>query len=159
MTPMLATLEPFDRAFFRGLNQLVEPLVRAGIGSPGIFPTGAVILSIPLLGTLLDDLAVVSTVRSGSQWIRNVAEHPQVRYWVLAVPGSDGRRRRPWTTRCPCSARSLAAPRTPSSSVRRNVRSPGSRLASASSPRSAAQTSSIPSPSAPMVRSARVHEA
>ena len=94
---MIATFESLETQFFRTFNQLVEPLVRAGVGSPGLFPTGAVVLettgrksgrqlNVPLLCTLLGDLAVVSTLRPRSQWIRNVAAEPRVRYWVLGSP-------------------------------------------------------------------------
>jgi hypothetical protein len=83
---------------FSSLNRVVEPLVRAGVGSPGLWPVGAIVLettgrvtgrpvSVPLLAALVGDLVLVSTVRPGSQWLRNVAANPDVRYWLL------GRRR------------------------------------------------------------------
>lgn len=95
---MMAASRPLETEFFRALNLFVEPLVRAGVGSPGLFPAGAIVLettgrktgrrlSLPLLGTLVGDLAVVGTARPRSQWVRNVAARPQVRYWLL------GRRR------------------------------------------------------------------
>ena len=82
---------------FRSVNALVEPLVRAGVGSPGLWPAGAIVLettgrvtgrtvSVPLLASVVGDLVVVSTVRSRSQWLRNVAANPQVRYWLLGRP-------------------------------------------------------------------------
>jgi hypothetical protein len=94
---MLAQLEPRETSFFRTLNQFVEPLVRVGVGSPGLLPTGVVILetvgrkslgrfNVPLLATVLGDLVLVSTVRSRAQWIRNVAAEPRVRYWMLGRP-------------------------------------------------------------------------
>jgi hypothetical protein len=79
--------------FFRQLNEIVEPLVRAGIGSPGPWPTGAVIvettgrktgrtLNVPLLATIVGDVVLVSTVRGRLQWLRNVAATPHVWYWM-----------------------------------------------------------------------------
>lgn len=87
-----------EQRFFRGLNELVEPMVRAGFLSPGPWPTGAVVvetrgrksgrkLNVPLLGALFGDLMVVSTVRSRrSQWVRNLAANPDVRYWIRGRP-------------------------------------------------------------------------
>jgi F420H(2)-dependent quinone reductase len=90
----------FERAeveFFRALNQVVEPLVKAGVGSPGLWPTGAIVvetvgrktgrtLTVPLVATVLGDLLLVSTVRSRSQWIRNLSRTPAVRYWMHGRP-------------------------------------------------------------------------
>ena len=86
----------FDRLeadFFRGLNQIVEPLVRAGLGAPVLFPAGAIVIetlghktgnlsSVPLMAALFGDLVVVSTVRRRSNWLKNVAAHPEVKYWL-----------------------------------------------------------------------------
>ncbi|MGH7334739.1 MAG: nitroreductase/quinone reductase family protein [Candidatus Rokuibacteriota bacterium] len=79
------------------LNRLVEPLVRAGIGSPGPWPTGAIVLEtrgrtsgrtlrVPLLATLIGDLVLVGTIRRRSQWTQNVAHTPRVRYWMHGRP-------------------------------------------------------------------------
>ena len=97
VTTMPSALESLETRFFRTVNGAVEPLVRAGLGSPGLVPTGAIVLettgrttgrrfNVPLLGTLMGDLVLVSTFRPGSQWIRNVAAHPHVRYWMLGRP-------------------------------------------------------------------------
>jgi len=78
---------------FRTLNQFVEPLVRAGVGSPGPWPTGVIVLetrgrksgrtlSVPLLATLIGDLVLVGTLRRPSQWVSNIAHTPHVRYWM-----------------------------------------------------------------------------
>lgn len=79
---------------FHRLNALVEPTVRAGWLSPGITPTGLILLetqgrrsgrphSVPLLATLVQDYAVVSTFRGDrSQWLRNLAATPDARYWL-----------------------------------------------------------------------------
>jgi deazaflavin-dependent oxidoreductase (nitroreductase family) len=86
-------LERIESEFFRTLNSAVEPLVRAGVGSPGPWPSGLIVvethgrktgrpISLPLLATLVGDLVLVSTVRGRSQWVRNVAARPAVRYWM-----------------------------------------------------------------------------
>src|SRR5436853_3700211 len=79
--------------FYRGLNQFVEPLVRAGVGSPLLWPTGAIVLettgrttgrtyNVPLLATRIGDLLLASTVRCRSQWLKNLAANPDTRYWM-----------------------------------------------------------------------------
>jgi deazaflavin-dependent oxidoreductase (nitroreductase family) len=81
--------------FFRALNALMEPAVRAGYGSPGLVPTGLVVLEtagrksgeprrVPLVGTLFDGCLFVGTMRGPqSQWMANVRADSRVRYWVL----------------------------------------------------------------------------
>ncbi len=80
------------------VNAVVEPLVRAGIGSPGLWPSGAIVLettgrrtgrelNVPVLAALVGDLVLVATVRPSSQWIANVAARPEIHYWLA------GRRR------------------------------------------------------------------
>ncbi len=80
--------------FFRTLNALVEHSVRAGCASPGMLPTGMVLLEtmgaksgrprrVPLLATLLEGCLFVGTARgSRSQWLRNLRVEPRVRYWL-----------------------------------------------------------------------------
>jgi F420H(2)-dependent quinone reductase len=86
-------LERFQADFFRTLNSVVEPWVRAGVGSPWLWPSGLIVvemqgrktgrlISLPLLATLVGDLVLVSTVRGRSQWVRNMAATPDVRYWM-----------------------------------------------------------------------------
>ncbi len=87
----LATLEA---NFFRTLNLLVEPAVRAGCGFPAFGLTGLITLetkgrrtglpySIPVLATLVGDHLLVGTVRGNrSQWIENARVNPNVRYWL-----------------------------------------------------------------------------
>ena len=87
----LATLET---EFFRTLNLLVEPAVRAGCGFPVFGLTGLIALetkgrrtglphSIPVLATLVGDHVLVGTIRGNrSQWIENVRVNPDVRYWL-----------------------------------------------------------------------------
>jgi hypothetical protein len=90
-------VERLDACVFGQLNRVVTPLVRSGVGSPGPWPTGAVVvettgrtsgrpIDVPLLATLVGDLVVVSTVRRGSQWVQNLIHTPQVRYWMHGRP-------------------------------------------------------------------------
>jgi len=82
-----------ENEFYRGLNRMVEPFVRAGVGSPVLWPTGAIVLettgrksgrtrSVPLLATRVGDLLLVSTVRRRSQWLKNLAANPEAHYWL-----------------------------------------------------------------------------
>ena len=90
---ILAGLERLEVDFFRGLNQFVEPLVRAGLGAPVLFPAGAIVIEtrgrksgrrsrVPLMAAIVGDLIVVSTVRRRSDWLKNLAAHPEIRYWM-----------------------------------------------------------------------------
>jgi deazaflavin-dependent oxidoreductase (nitroreductase family) len=83
-----------EAQFFRLLNQLVEPRVRAGWASPRFVPGGLIVLEtkgrrtgrrqrVPLAAIRVDGHVLVSTFRGGrSQWVRNAAADPQVRYWL-----------------------------------------------------------------------------
>jgi deazaflavin-dependent oxidoreductase (nitroreductase family) len=83
-----------ETQFFKMLNQLVEPHVRAGWGSPRLVPGGLVVLEttgrrtgrrlrVPLAAIEFQKHVVVSTFRGNrSQWVRNVAANPNVRYWL-----------------------------------------------------------------------------
>jgi deazaflavin-dependent oxidoreductase (nitroreductase family) len=80
--------------FFATLNALVEPAVRAGCASPGLLPTGLVLLEttgaksgqprrVPLLATVLEGCLFVGTACGDrSQWLRNLRAEPRVRYWL-----------------------------------------------------------------------------
>ena len=89
----LAGFERLEADFFRGLNQIVEPLVRAGLGAPVLSPMGAIVIesqgrktgrrsNVPLLAAVIGDLIVVSTVRRRTNWLKNLAANPEVRYWL-----------------------------------------------------------------------------
>jgi F420H(2)-dependent quinone reductase len=93
LTGFLTGFERLEAEFLRGLNQFVEPLVRAGLGAPGLIPAGAIVIetqgrttgrriNVPLMAALVGDLVVVSTVRRGSNWLKNLSAHPEVRYWL-----------------------------------------------------------------------------
>jgi deazaflavin-dependent oxidoreductase (nitroreductase family) len=85
-------------AFFRALNRVAEPLVRAGLGSPRIAPGGLIVLEmkgrrsgralrIPLAATRLGEHVLVATYRGDrSQWVRNLAAEPRVRFWLAGRP-------------------------------------------------------------------------
>src|SRR3984893_11177165 len=80
--------------FFGALNALVEAAVRAGCASPGLLPTGMVLLEttgaksgqtrrVPLLATVLEGCLCVGTACGDrSQWLRNLRAEPSVRYWL-----------------------------------------------------------------------------
>jgi deazaflavin-dependent oxidoreductase (nitroreductase family) len=83
-----------EREFFRTLNRVVEPMVRAGFGSPRIVPGGLIVLETlgrksgrkvrtPLVATRLGGHVVVATFRGKrSQWVLNLAADPKVRFWL-----------------------------------------------------------------------------
>lgn len=87
-----------DVEFFRMLNRVVEPMVRAGVGSPRFVPTGFVVLETvgrksgqrrrsPLAATRIGSHVVVGTFRAGrSQWVKNLAAEPSTRYWLAGRP-------------------------------------------------------------------------
>ena len=75
------------QAAFRKLNSVVEPAVMFGVANPLPIGAGAVVLEtigrksgkkrrVPLLASRLLDKLIVSTVRSSSQWLKNIeADH------------------------------------------------------------------------------------
>jgi deazaflavin-dependent oxidoreductase (nitroreductase family) len=88
------TTRSLEIEFFRMLNRIVEPVVRAGIGSPRIVPSGFIVLETvgrktgkrrrnPLAATRLGPYVVVATFRGGrSQWVYNLAAQPRTKYWI-----------------------------------------------------------------------------
>ncbi len=87
------TFAKLEKNFFRTLNQYVEPVIRAGVGSPGLVPVGVVVLETkgrksgriyktPLVASGLADLLIVSTIRPNSQWVKNLAVTPQTTVWL-----------------------------------------------------------------------------
>lgn len=90
---MLQQLLQLEAGFFSALNQFAEPLIRAGLGNPIWWPTGAIVVEttgrrtgraykVPLLATRIGDLLLVSTARRRSQWLKNLAANPHTRYWM-----------------------------------------------------------------------------
>ncbi len=84
--------------FFRMLNRVVEPLVRVGVGSPRLIPSGLIVLETrgrktgrrirsPLAATRIGDHIVIGTFRGKrSQWVLNLAAQPRTRYWLRGRP-------------------------------------------------------------------------
>jgi deazaflavin-dependent oxidoreductase (nitroreductase family) len=95
---MNATCSDLERAVFDSVNSFVEPLVRAGFGSPCPLSIGAVVvevvgrksgrlINVPLMATAVGDSLIISTMRGRrSQWIRNLAANPEIRYWTGGEP-------------------------------------------------------------------------
>jgi F420H(2)-dependent quinone reductase len=95
---MNTTCSNLERAFFGLVNSFVEPLVRAGFGSPCFLSIGAVVvevagrktrrlINVPLMAMALGDHLIISTARGKrSQWIRNLAANPEVQYWKGGKP-------------------------------------------------------------------------
>jgi deazaflavin-dependent oxidoreductase (nitroreductase family) len=84
--------------FFRMLNRVVEPMVRAGLGSPRFVPGGFIVLETigrktgvrhrnPLAATRIGSHVVIGTFRgSRSQWVHNLAAEPRTRFWLAGRP-------------------------------------------------------------------------
>src|ERR1043165_2880458 len=86
-------LYQLEATFYKALNRVAEPLVRAGLGNPVCWPAGAIVLEItgrktgriykvPLLAMRTGALLLVSPVRRRSQWLKNLATRPRTRYWL-----------------------------------------------------------------------------
>ena len=107
---MTAVLSPDLPALLAPLNDALAPAVRLGLANPLPFSTGIVLLevtgrktglkrTVPLVCTDYGTLLAVSTVRSNSQWVRNLAANPRAEIWlrgrkrtVLAAVYSNGKR-------------------------------------------------------------------
>lgn len=86
-------LKKLEAEWFRALNRIVEPSVRAGCGSPGILPFGLIVLETkgwstgrwhrtPHFASAIGDYLLVSTVRGRrSHWVKNLSRSDEVRYW------------------------------------------------------------------------------
>ncbi len=87
-----------EKQFFRLLNHLFEPPIRAGWGSPRLVPGGLIVLETkgvrtgrpsrtPLAAIRFQGHVVVSTFRGGrSRWVTNLSANPEVRYWLHGRP-------------------------------------------------------------------------
>lgn len=82
-----------QQQFFRALNRVVLPAVKAGLGSPLPFGGGIVVLEttgrvtkkrrqIPLVALRIGDRVAVSTVRKDSQWFANLEHDSDPRLWM-----------------------------------------------------------------------------
>ncbi len=79
------------------LNDLLIPGVRRGFANPWLLGTGLVLVEVtgrksgitrkvPLVGTDYGALVAISTVRSNSQWVKNLAVQPTARLWLRGCP-------------------------------------------------------------------------
>jgi deazaflavin-dependent oxidoreductase (nitroreductase family) len=91
----MKVFDPSDiaRRGFSTLNSVVRPAVKSGIGNPLPIGAGAVVLEttgrksglprqVPVLATRAGNRLDVSTVRSDSQWLRNIEADDQVAVWL-----------------------------------------------------------------------------
>jgi hypothetical protein len=87
------SLQLVEKRIFRTLNTYLEPLIHTGVASPGLTPVGAVVLEIqgrksgrtykvPMLASEFANLLLISTARSRSQWIKNLAATPETKIWL-----------------------------------------------------------------------------
>jgi deazaflavin-dependent oxidoreductase (nitroreductase family) len=86
--------QTIETEFFRMLNRVVEPLVRRGVGSPRLLPSGLIVLETkgrktgrrirsPLAATEIGEYVIVGTFRGDrSHWVLNLAAEPHAQYWV-----------------------------------------------------------------------------
>jgi hypothetical protein len=81
------------RFLFRALNQLVDPVIRSGFGTPLPLGGGLVVVEttgratrlprrVPLVATRVGSRVIVSTVRADSQWVRNLESDASARVWL-----------------------------------------------------------------------------
>ena len=86
------------RHTFSVVNAVAAPLIRSGLGNPLLLGAGPVALettgrrsglrrTVPLLATRAGNRLTVSTLRSDSQWLRNIETDERVAVWLF------GRRR------------------------------------------------------------------
>ena len=84
---------PSLQGVFRSVNRVVAPLARSGLAGPLPVGVGLVMLQttgrrtglmreVPLLSARVGDRLVVGTVRSTSQWFRNLAVDPDPAVWL-----------------------------------------------------------------------------
>jgi deazaflavin-dependent oxidoreductase (nitroreductase family) len=92
------TYQQVEKAFYRTLNQIVEPLLATGVGAPTILQPGLILLETqgrktgklyktPLVAARVGRQLVVSSYRRNSQWVQNLIAQPNVRYWSAGLPG------------------------------------------------------------------------
>ncbi len=98
MTVSKSALRSLEVEFIRALNRVVEPMVRAGVGSPRIAPSGFIVLETrgrktgrlrrsPLAATRIGDHVLVGTFRGNrSQWVHNLVAQPFTRFWLGGKP-------------------------------------------------------------------------
>lgn len=91
---MATDLRTLERDFFRGLNALVEPAVRRGIGSTRLTPASLIVLETtgfksgkqrrtPLWSLRFGRYRIVSTARGDrSFWVKNLQKQSTFRYYL-----------------------------------------------------------------------------
>jgi deazaflavin-dependent oxidoreductase (nitroreductase family) len=89
----MARTGSIEARLFGTLNRVVEPAIRRGLGSSACAPSTFVVVEtigrstgrrrrVPVASIRVKGLVVVGTFRGRSQWIRNLAAKPDVRYWI-----------------------------------------------------------------------------
>ena len=121
-----------EAEYFRALNLIIEPVVRAGCGPTGIVPIGLIVLETKgwrtgrlrrttVLASAIGDLLLVSTVRGRrSHWIKNLSHNAELRYWsgdqprqataIVFAPDVDTPNLQGWPALFSSLAASLASP-------------------------------------------------
>ena len=89
----MANTSPALPQLLSPINQLIAPLVQAGLGNPLLFTPGATVLevpgrasglmrSVPLTCYLAGNVMIIGTVRPNSQWIKNLAAADTAHVWL-----------------------------------------------------------------------------
>ncbi len=95
------TFSTVESLFFKNLNRIAKPLIKAGIGSPGPLPTGLILLETigrktgrrfetPVVASMFGKYLLIGTVRNRSQWIKNLAAQRDVNYWIKGKTRTAG---------------------------------------------------------------------
>ena len=89
---MSTSISGFEQKFFRKINDVVEPLVSSGVGSPAWTPVSLIVLEstgfksgqprrTPLWSLRLGRYRLISTARGNrSFWVKNLQKSPEVTY-------------------------------------------------------------------------------
>jgi deazaflavin-dependent oxidoreductase (nitroreductase family) len=89
---MSISISGFEQKFFRKINDVVEPLVSSGVGSPAWTPVSLIVLEstgfksgqprrTPLWSVRLGRYRLISTARGNrSFWVKNLQKSPEVTY-------------------------------------------------------------------------------
>ena len=121
-----------EAEYFRVLNRIIEPVVRAGCGPTGMVPIGLIVLETKgwrtgqwrrttVLASAIGDLFLVSTVRGRrSHWVKNLSHNAEMQYWsgdqphqataIVFAPDEDIPNLQGWPALFSSLAASLASP-------------------------------------------------